>query len=314
MTFYAYGWYNQRPIDLKDHRSKARGKGATGLDENKIYFYHGDHLGSASYVTDLLGDVFEHMLYLPYGETWVDEGSNTHLLGYRFTGKEEDSETKLIYFGARYYDARVSNWLSTDPALGEYLPTGKQLNNNETDIRNWVENKYKLINLDSKNIEIYEKLYLMDIDRYKKIKSQGGVFNSVNLNLYSYASLNPVTFYDPDGRVSREVKINYINDIVNYVSEVTNRYTPTELDDSTIEKINIYAERTANSVRQERIDRRIPLNAKAAEAEKIAVEETVKKIYSGNINSPRQATLLKQEALNNLAKKLGLILKSYRDD
>ena len=127
----AYGWYNSPPLDLKDHRSKiGRGKGAThstgstsspqagsgqaNLDENKIYFYHGDHLGSASYITDTLGDVYEHMLYLPYGETWVDEGSNTHLLGYRFTGKEEDSETKLIYFGARYYDARVSGWISTD--------------------------------------------------------------------------------------------------------------------------------------------------------------------------------------------------------
>jgi len=32
------GRYNQRPVDLKDHRSK------TGLDENKIYFYHSDYI------------------------------------------------------------------------------------------------------------------------------------------------------------------------------------------------------------------------------------------------------------------------------
>lgn len=34
---------------------------------------------------------------------------------YKFTGKEEDPETGLIYFGARYYDAAVGIWHGVDP-------------------------------------------------------------------------------------------------------------------------------------------------------------------------------------------------------
>ena len=42
---------------------------------------------------------------------------------FRFTGKERDAETGLNYYGARYLDPKVSLWLSTDPAMGEYIPS-----------------------------------------------------------------------------------------------------------------------------------------------------------------------------------------------
>jgi hypothetical protein len=41
---------------------------------------------------------------------------------YRFTGKERDEETGLYYYGARYLDGKASRWLSTDPAVGDYIP------------------------------------------------------------------------------------------------------------------------------------------------------------------------------------------------
>jgi RHS repeat-associated protein len=34
---------------------------------------------------------------------------------YRFTGKEEDVEVGLTYFGARYYSAYLGRWMSPDP-------------------------------------------------------------------------------------------------------------------------------------------------------------------------------------------------------
>src|SRR5690606_8751974 len=34
---------------------------------------------------------------------------------FRFTDKEWDALTGLIYFGARYYDAELGTWLSVDP-------------------------------------------------------------------------------------------------------------------------------------------------------------------------------------------------------
>ena len=93
---------------------------------NKIYFYHSDHLGSASIITDENGNEYQRLEYTPYGEVWVDKYSqiqeSSALLPYKFTGKERDEETGLYYYGARYLDAQYSRWSSTDPALGEYIP------------------------------------------------------------------------------------------------------------------------------------------------------------------------------------------------
>ena len=89
----------------------------------KQYFYHSDHLGSASLISDYKGDEYQRIEYTPYGETWVEKTSNTGLewLPYKFTAKELDEETGLYYYGARYLDPKYSRWLSCDPALGEYI-------------------------------------------------------------------------------------------------------------------------------------------------------------------------------------------------
>ena len=42
-------------------------------------------------------------------------------LPYKFTAKELDEETGLYYYGARYLDPKYSRWISTDPALCEYM-------------------------------------------------------------------------------------------------------------------------------------------------------------------------------------------------
>ncbi|MBK7466656.1 MAG: RHS repeat-associated core domain-containing protein [Saprospiraceae bacterium] len=39
---------------------------------------------------------------------------------YTFTGKEQDALTGLHYFGARYYDARISLWYGVDPLTDEF--------------------------------------------------------------------------------------------------------------------------------------------------------------------------------------------------
>jgi RHS repeat-associated protein len=90
-------------------------------EDNFVYFYHPDHLGSTSFATAATGELYEHLEYFPFGETWVSEQTNTQRLPNLFTGKELDEETQLYYFGARYYDPRTSVWQSTDPILDRYF-------------------------------------------------------------------------------------------------------------------------------------------------------------------------------------------------
>jgi RHS repeat-associated protein len=46
---------------------------------------------------------------------------------YRFTGKEDDVEVGLIYFGARYYAPLLQRWISADP-LAVHSPGSADLN------------------------------------------------------------------------------------------------------------------------------------------------------------------------------------------
>nr|WP_264085164.1 SpvB/TcaC N-terminal domain-containing protein [Kibdelosporangium phytohabitans] len=89
--------------------------------ENSQSYYHTDHLGSSGYVTDNLGNVTQHLEYMPFGETWVQERTGHSGTPYQFTGKELDEETGLYYHGARYYNPRTQLWASADPALADFM-------------------------------------------------------------------------------------------------------------------------------------------------------------------------------------------------
>ena len=88
--------------------------------ENLQFYYHADHLGSTSYITNLDGEVVQHVEYVPFGEVFIEERNNTWNTPYLFNAKEFDEETGLYYYGARYYDPRLSLWMSTDPLETEY--------------------------------------------------------------------------------------------------------------------------------------------------------------------------------------------------
>jgi len=85
------------------------------------YLAFADHLGTASVVTDFdTGDVVEWRSNTAYGadeSVWksIKEEHDGLEEPYGFTGKEEDEEVGLWYFGARYYSAYTARWLSPDP-------------------------------------------------------------------------------------------------------------------------------------------------------------------------------------------------------
>ena len=88
--------------------------------EKMQFYYHPDHLGSSSYITNLDGEVSQHIEYVPFGEVFIEERNNTWNTPYLFNAKELDEETGLYYYGARYYDPRLSLWMSTDPLQEKY--------------------------------------------------------------------------------------------------------------------------------------------------------------------------------------------------
>ena len=88
--------------------------------EKMQFYYHPDHLGSSSYITNLEGDVVQHIEYVPFGEVFIEERNNIWNTPYLFNAKEFDEETGLYYYGARYYEPRLSIWLGTDPKQDKY--------------------------------------------------------------------------------------------------------------------------------------------------------------------------------------------------
>ena len=82
--------------------------------EKMQFYYHPDHLGSSSYITNLDGEVVQHIEYVPFGEVFIEERNSVWNTPYLFNAKEFDEETGLYYYGARYYNPRLSIWLSND--------------------------------------------------------------------------------------------------------------------------------------------------------------------------------------------------------
>ena len=88
--------------------------------KEETFFYHSDHLGSTSYITDDKANITQYDAYLPYGELLVDEHSSSEELPYKFNGKQFDEETGLYYYGARYMNPMTSIWYGVDPLSEKY--------------------------------------------------------------------------------------------------------------------------------------------------------------------------------------------------
>ena len=111
-------------------------------DVEDIYYFHSDHLGSTSYVTDRKGNITQYDAYLPYGELLVDEHSSSEDMPYKFNGKEMDEETGLYYYGARYMNPMTSLWYGVDPLAEKYVAVGGYVYT--------IDNPVKLVDLDGK--------------------------------------------------------------------------------------------------------------------------------------------------------------------
>ena len=125
--------FSERDGSLKSAMLKAamakEGNKSAGLKDNfqqgdsyeqYQYFYHPDHLGSSSFITNTEGEVVQHIEYVPYGEVFIEERNNVWNTPYLFNAKEFDEETGLYYYGARYYDSRLAIFYTTDRYAEKY--------------------------------------------------------------------------------------------------------------------------------------------------------------------------------------------------
>gem|GEM_PF-2990772 len=119
------------------------------MENNTNEIYHSDHLGSSSYITDNFGRPSHYYEYLPFGELMTEHNQSKYYIDpyptqnmdsynnpYKFNdfgGKSEralpertarsaemDRETGMYYYGARYYDPRISIFVSVDPLAEEF--------------------------------------------------------------------------------------------------------------------------------------------------------------------------------------------------
>jgi len=95
---------------------------------------------------------------------FLENHLNSYNTPYLYNSKELDDETGYYYYGARYYNPRVSLWLNVDP-LASYDP-------------------------------------IMNGEHYMDGEHNGGVYNSGNLNPYIYTYNSPIIFTDPNGKQS----------------------------------------------------------------------------------------------------------------
>ncbi|MCP3940005.1 MAG: hypothetical protein GY710_00790 [Desulfobacteraceae bacterium] len=82
------------------------------------YYFHKDHLGSSTLMSDASGNKVETTQYLPYGGERSHTG--TKVTDYKFTDQEKDDSTELYNYGARLYDPVVGVFISPDTALPNF--------------------------------------------------------------------------------------------------------------------------------------------------------------------------------------------------
>ncbi|WP_238584985.1 polymorphic toxin type 17 domain-containing protein, partial [Chryseobacterium sp. Leaf201] len=95
-------------------------------------------------------------------ETMLEQMDGSYNNPYKFNAKELDEDTGLYYYGARYYNPRLSIWYGVDP-LAVYNP-------------------------------------VMETEFYGDGQHNGGVFFWGNLNPYIYTYQNPIRYVDPNGK------------------------------------------------------------------------------------------------------------------
>jgi RHS repeat-associated protein len=75
-----------------------------------VSYFLTDHLGTTATLTDATGNVVETLNYDSFGNN-----AGSALTRYTYTGREQDPDTGLLYYRARFYDPELGRFISEDP-------------------------------------------------------------------------------------------------------------------------------------------------------------------------------------------------------
>ncbi len=82
------------------------------VNTGDVVYYHSDHLGSSSVMTDGTGTIVQELAYFPYGNIRDNIGAVD--VNYKYTGQEHDESTGLYFYNARYYDPVLGRFTQAD--------------------------------------------------------------------------------------------------------------------------------------------------------------------------------------------------------
>ncbi|OGH08156.1 MAG: hypothetical protein A2W22_06240 [Candidatus Levybacteria bacterium RBG_16_35_11] len=102
-----------RTGNIKAEYIYLNGQPLAKIENNNIYYYHDDHLGTPMVMTDSSGAVVWQGEFKPFGETLSITGSITNNL--RFPGQYYDSETGLHQNWWRDYNTMIGRYPEADP-------------------------------------------------------------------------------------------------------------------------------------------------------------------------------------------------------
>ena len=257
-----------------------------------IFYYHTDHLGSTSYITDAKANITQFDAYLPYGEMLVDEHSSSEEMPYKFNGKEFDQETGLYYYGARYMNPVTSLWYGVDPLAEKYpnITPYCYTDNNPVryiDPNGMIKREY----YDHDNMEHSGNLY----KNYINFKDGGeNVFN-----LFAHGNTTGFGYRGHTGLSTGKNAVNFLYGMIQNDSELKNSFAKHKVKDLIIVlymcKTANFAKRVSKAPRFKNVLIIAPNGDFKASINKYTTgmynEIEIKKEYSNDILSPNAASM-----------------------
>ena len=78
-------------------------------------YFHADGNGNVTALVDTNQNVVARYLFDPFGNTLSATGPKADVNKYRFSSKEAQSQSGLVYYGYRFYEPNFQKWINRDP-------------------------------------------------------------------------------------------------------------------------------------------------------------------------------------------------------